>query len=116
MFRAAGGKAGRRTTRCRWSPEGRGGRRGGGGRHDVGEAPEAGEDGAKEEDGAAAAEPRRSGRTGQVGEEAARVPGADGGGPAAWQGARVLAGFWRPAAAENPVGQRTGSVAEVAVG
>jgi hypothetical protein len=64
--------------------------RGGGGG-----APEAGEDGAMEEDGAAAAEPRRPGRTarrqspgrpGQVGEEAAHVPGADGGGPAAWRG------------------------------
>jgi hypothetical protein len=62
-----------------------GGRRGGGG------APEAGKDGAEEEDGAAAAETRFSGRPGQVGEEAARVPGADGGGPAAWRGR----GCWR---------------------
>jgi hypothetical protein len=45
-----------------------------------GRAPEAREDGAEEEeDGAAAAEPRRLGRPGQVGEEAARVFGADGG-------------------------------------
>jgi hypothetical protein len=46
---------------------------------------------------------------GEVGEEAARVPGADGGGPAAWQGARVSADFRRPAAVENPMGQRTGA-------
>jgi hypothetical protein len=51
-------------------------------------APEAGEDGAGKEDGVAAAEPRRPG---QVGEEAARVPGADGGGPAVWRGARASA-------------------------
>jgi hypothetical protein len=91
-----------------------------------------------EEDDAAAAEPRRSGRTTwrrrrtarqrrrrsprgwggrrQVGKEAARVPGADGGGPAAWRGERVSAYFGRPAAAKNPVGQRTGGAAEAAVG
>jgi hypothetical protein len=54
----------------------------------------------------AEAEPRRPG---QVGEEVARVPGADGGGPASWRGARVLVGRWK---AENPVGQRTGGAAE----
>jgi hypothetical protein len=62
------------------------------------------------------AEPRRLWRPGQVGEEAARVPGADGGGSAAWRGARVSADFGRPPAAENPVGQRTGGAAEAAVG
>jgi hypothetical protein len=60
----------------------------------------------------AAAEPQRPGRAGKVGEEAARVPGADNGGPTAWRGARVSADFGRPAAAENPVGQRTGGAAE----
>jgi hypothetical protein len=80
----------------------------------------------REEDGAAAAEagenstaaaePLRPGRTRQLGEEAAHVPGADGGRPAVWRGARVSADFGRPAAAENPVGQRTGGAAEVAVG
>jgi hypothetical protein len=85
-----------------------GGKAGGGGG-----APEAGEDGVEEEDGtAAAAEPRRLGRPGQVGEEAARVPGANGGGPAAWQGARASADFGRPAAAKNPMGQRMGGTAE----
>jgi hypothetical protein len=69
-------------------------------------APEVGED------GAAVAEPRRPGRPGLVGEEAARVPGADSGGPAAWRGARASVDFRRPAAAENPVGQRTGGAAE----
>jgi hypothetical protein len=59
-------------------------RSGGGG------ASEDGEDGAEEEDG----------------EE------ADGGAPAAWRGARASADFGRPAAAENLVGQRTGSAAE----
>jgi hypothetical protein len=66
-------------------------------------APEAGEDGAEKEEGEEAdvrsmgiREPRRSGR---VGEEAARVPGADGGGPTAWRGARVSADFGTPAAA-----------------
>jgi hypothetical protein len=65
-----------------------------------------------EEDGAAAAEPQR---LGQVGEEAARVPVADGGGSVAWRGVRVSADFGRPAAAKNPVGQRTGGAAEAAV-
>jgi hypothetical protein len=55
-----------------------------------------------------------------VGEEAARVPGADGGGPAAWRGVRASTGRWtadfgRSAAADNPVGQRT-TVAENPVG
>jgi hypothetical protein len=81
--------------RWRWSPGGWGGRRGGG------RAPEAGEDGAGEEDGTAAAEPQRPG---QVGEEAACVPGADGGRPAVWRGARASADFGRPVAVENPVG------------
>jgi hypothetical protein len=70
------------------------------GRH---RAPEAGEDSAEEEEGEQAdvrsmgiREPRR---LGQVGEEAARVPGADGGGPTAWRGARVSADFGRLAAA-----------------
>jgi hypothetical protein len=45
----------------------------------------------------------RGGRR-QVGEEVARVPGADGGGPAAWQGVRVSADFGRPATVENLVG------------
>jgi hypothetical protein len=55
-----------------------------------GRALEAGEDGAEEEDG----------------------DEADGGRPAAWRGARASADFGRPAVAENPVGQRTGGVAE----
>jgi hypothetical protein len=116
MLRTTGGKAGRRTARRRRSPGGRGGRRGGGGRRCGGGAPEAGEDGAEEEDGAAAGEPRRPGWPGQVGEEAAHVPRVDGGGPAAWRGARVSADFGRPAAEENPVGQRTEGAAEAAVG
>jgi hypothetical protein len=61
---------------------------------------------------AAAAEPRRQGRPGQVEEEAAHVPGADGGGPMAWRGVRASADSGRPAAVENPVGQRTGGAAE----
>jgi hypothetical protein len=86
---------------ARRSPGGWGGRReggwGGGRREEYGDQ-----------------EPRRPG---QVGEEAARVPGADGGGPAAWRGVRASAGRWttdfgRPPAAENPVGQRTGGTAE----
>jgi hypothetical protein len=104
-----GGQLCRTRRRCLGRPAARRG----GGRHSGGGAPEAGEDGAKEEDGAAAAEPRRPG---QVREEVARVPGADGGGPAAWRGERVSADFGRPAAAENPVGQRTGAAAEAAVG
>jgi hypothetical protein len=83
-----------------------GGKAGGGG---CGGAPEAREDGAEEEDGAAAAEPQRPG---QIGEEAARVPGADGDRQATWREARASADFGRPAVAENPVGQRTGSTAE----
>jgi hypothetical protein len=67
LLRTAGGKAGRRTARRRRSPE-------------------TGEDGVEEEDGAAAEEPRRPERPRHVGEEAARVPGADGGGPAVWRG------------------------------
>jgi hypothetical protein len=78
-----------------------------------------------------AAKPRRPGRPGQVGEEAARVPGADGGRPAAWRGARASGDFGRPVAdrqrgggarasadferlavVENPMGQRTGGAAE----
>jgi hypothetical protein len=99
--------AGRQGARCRqWrrrSPRGRGGRRGGGGwgegqHEEYGQ--EAGEDGA-EEAGA-----------GRGVSEAARVPGADSSGPAAWRGVRALADFGRPAAAENPVGQRTGGAAE----
>jgi hypothetical protein len=78
-------------------------RRGGEGRRGGGRAPEAGED------GATAAEPRR---LGQVGEKATHVPGADGGRPVAWRRARASAEFGRPAAAENPVGQRTGGAAE----
>jgi hypothetical protein len=54
-------------------------------------------------------EPRRPR---QVGEEVARVPGADSGGPAAWRGARASADFRRPTAVENPVGQRTGGATE----
>jgi hypothetical protein len=100
MLRTAGGKTEKRTARRRRSPGGWGGRRGGGGRRGSGGTPEA------REDGAAAAEPRRPGR---VGEEAARIPGADGGGPMVWWGARVSADFGRPAAEENPVGQRTGA-------
>jgi hypothetical protein len=53
---------------------------------------------------------------GQVGEEAVRVPGVDGGGPAAWRGARASADFGRPATAENPVEQRTGAPRKAAVG
>jgi hypothetical protein len=59
---------GQRRRRSGWP----GGKARGGGR-----APEAGEDDAEENDGE---EPRR---LGQVGEEAARVPGADGGVPVA---------------------------------
>jgi hypothetical protein len=92
--------------RRRWSP-GRGG-----GRHGGSRAPEAGEDGAEEQDDTVAAESRRPGRPVQVGEEVARVPRADGGGPATWWGARASADFGRPAAAENPVGERTGGAAE----
>jgi hypothetical protein len=98
------------TRRRRWSPGGRGGRRRVGGRRGGGRAPEAGEDGAEEEDGAAAAEPQEAG-AGRGGSRA-RVPGADSGGPVAWQGARALVDFGCPAAAENPVGQRTGGAAE----
>jgi hypothetical protein len=73
-----------------------GGKARGGGR-----APGVGEDGAEQEDGEE--EPRRPG---QVGGEASRFPGVDGGGPAAWRGARASAGRWtadsgRPAAVEN---------------
>jgi hypothetical protein len=63
---------------------------GGKARNGDGGAPEAGEDGTEDDDG----------------EE------ADGGGPAAWQGVRASADFGRPAAVENPVGQRTGGAAE----
>jgi hypothetical protein len=73
-----------RDARRWWSPGGRGGRRRGGGWRGGGGAP------------------------GQVGKEAARVPGADGGGPAAWRGARASTDFGSPAAAENTVGQRMG--------
>jgi hypothetical protein len=65
-----------------------------------GGALEAGEDEAEEDD-TTVAEPQRPGSPGQVGEEAARVQGADGGGPAAWQGVRALTDFGRPAAVEN---------------
>jgi hypothetical protein len=58
---------------------------GGKARNDDGGAPEAGEDGTEDDDG----------------EE------ADGGGPSAWQAVRASADFGRPAAVENPVGQRT---------
>jgi hypothetical protein len=77
-----GGQLCRMRRRCSGQPAARrgGGRRGGGG------APGAGEDGVEEEDGAAAEEPRRPERPRHVGEEAARVPGADGGGPAVWRG------------------------------
>jgi hypothetical protein len=71
-----------------------------------GRAPEAGEDDVEEEDGV------EDGAEEEVAEEAACVPGADGGGPAAWRGARASADFRRPAAAENPVGQRTGGATE----
>jgi hypothetical protein len=37
---------------------------------------------------------------------------ADDGGPTAWREARASADFGRSAAAENPVGQRTGGAAE----
>jgi hypothetical protein len=85
------------TRRQRRSPGGWGGWRGGGGWGG----------GRREEYGDQV--PRRPG---QVEEEAACVPGADSGGPAAWRGARASAGRWtvdfgRPAAAENPVGQKT---------
>jgi hypothetical protein len=70
MLRMDGGKAARRMVRRWWSPE-------------------AGED------GAVAADPRRPGRTGQVGQEAACVLGADSSGPAAWHegGGEGVGGF-----------------------
>jgi hypothetical protein len=57
---------------------------------------------------------RKSGVTaGEDGAEvAARIPGPNGGGPVAWRGVRASADFKRSAAAENPVGQRTGGAAE----
>jgi hypothetical protein len=85
----------------RQSPGGWGGRRGGGGWGG----------GRREEYGDQ--EPQRPG---QVGEEAARVLGADGGGPVVWRGARASADFWRPPAAEKPVGQRTGAPRKAVVG
>jgi hypothetical protein len=62
-------------------------------------------------------EDEESRRPGQVGEEAGRVTRADDGRPSGWRGARVSAGRWtadsgRPAAVENPGGQRTGGAAE----
>jgi hypothetical protein len=58
---------------------------------DSGGAPEVEEDDAEEEDGEE--EPQRSG---QVGEEVGRVPGAYGGGPVAWRGrGRRQVGRWR---------------------
>jgi hypothetical protein len=85
MLRTAGGKE-RSARRWKRSPSGRGGRRGGG---------------------------RALGGRGRSGTKPpARVPGADGGGPAAWRGERASADFGRLAAAENPVGQRTGGAAE----
>jgi hypothetical protein len=42
--------------------------------------------------------------------------GADGGGPAAWRGARASADFERQAAEEYPVGQRTGAPRKATVG
>jgi hypothetical protein len=68
MLRMAGRQGARRAARQR-SPEGLGGRREGGGWGG----------GRREEYGDQ--EPRRPGR---VGEEAARIPGADSGGPTAW--------------------------------
>jgi hypothetical protein len=68
--------------------------------------PEAGEDGAKEQDG------EEDNAEEEAGEEGAPVLGADGGGPTSWRGARASADFKRPAAAENPVGQRTGGATE----
>jgi hypothetical protein len=81
--------------------------RGGGGG-----APEAGEDGAEDDDGEEA-DVRRwgSGSPGARG-GSGRKPPAFRGPTVVWRGARALADFWRPAAAENPMGQRTGGAAE----
>jgi hypothetical protein len=103
MVRTAGGKAS-----------------GGGG------ALEAGEDGVEEGDGAAATEPRRLGRTVRRRRTARRwrSPRGRGGrgrsgrkppafrGPTVWRGVRASADFKKPAAAENPMGQRTGGATE----
>jgi hypothetical protein len=93
--------AGQQGARRRRSPGGLGGRCGGGGCGG----------GRCEEDGDEEPE-----RLGQVGEEVDRVPGADGG-MAGGGGGKASAGRWttdfgRPAAAENPGGQRMGGAAE----
>jgi hypothetical protein len=92
---------------------------------DGGRAPEAGEDGAEEEDGeeadARSMGMRSPGGWGRFGRKLAAFRGPTAADRRRGRGARASVGRWMAdfetlAAAENPVGQRTGALRKVAVG